>query len=233
MPKGDYNTFFRIRLMFRQIWTERVSGRGCSMDRKLWLVGALIAGIAAMESLDALGAGTSPDMPESRFGTAAKRPDLGPDPLSQIQSIDEEGGTRAPASVVVNQDAPRDRKKIERVEQRVLEQDEIPKLPEMDALISKRKGIQELSLIAGDLGYFPKTLFVTRDVPVRLFVTGSSKNALCLMLDSFQIRKQVRSNKIEEITFTPNQPGRYRFYCPVNGMEGTLIVKELALTESE
>ena len=41
------------------------------------------------------------------------------------------------------------------------------------------------------------------------------------------MRKQVRSQKIEEITFTPNVPGKYRYYCPVNGMEGTMVVKEL------
>ena len=35
-----------------------------------------------------------------------------------------------------------------------------------------------------------------------MFVTGSSKNTLCIMMDSFQVRKQVRSQKIEEITFT-------------------------------
>ena len=90
-----------------------------------------------------------------------------------------------------------------------------------------KKGIQEVALIAGDLGYFPKTVFVARDVPVRLYVTGASKNTLCLMMDSFQIKKQVRSQKIEEVTFTPTVPGKYRYYCPVNGMEGTMIVKEL------
>jgi plastocyanin len=90
-----------------------------------------------------------------------------------------------------------------------------------------RKGVQEVAIIASDLGYFPKTVFVSRDVPVRLFVTGSSKNTLCIMMDSFQVRKQIRSQKIEEITFTPSAPGKYRFYCPVNGMEGSLVVKEL------
>jgi hypothetical protein len=89
-----------------------------------------------------------------------------------------------------------------------------------------RSGVQEVAVIASDLGFFPRTLFVTRDLPVRLYVTGASKNTLCIMMDSFQVRKQVRSQKIEEITFTPNVPGKYRFYCPVNGMEGTLIVKE-------
>jgi plastocyanin len=96
------------------------------------------------------------------------------------------------------------------------------------SLVASRKGVQEVAIIASDLGYFPKTVFVSRDVPVRMFVTSSSKNTLCIMMDSFTIRKQVRSQKIEEITFTPNVPGKYRFYCPVNGMEGTMVVKEFA-----
>jgi plastocyanin len=100
--------------------------------------------------------------------------------------------------------------------------------PESQLMEIRKKGVQEVALIAGDLGFFPKTFFVSRDVPVRLFVTGASKHTLCIMMDSFQIRKQVRSQKIEEITFTPNLPGQYRFYCPVNGMEGTMVVKELS-----
>lgn len=94
--------------------------------------------------------------------------------------------------------------------------------------LASRMGVQEVALIAGDLGFFPKTVFVSRDVPVRMFVTGASKNTLCIMMDSFQVRKQIRSQKIEEITFTPGTPGKYRFYCPVNGMEGTLVVKEFS-----
>jgi plastocyanin len=91
-----------------------------------------------------------------------------------------------------------------------------------------RKGVQEVSIIASDLGYFPKTVFVSRDVPVRMYVTSSSKNTLCIMMDSFQVRRQVKVQKIEEITFIPNMPGKYRFYCPVNGMEGSLVVRELS-----
>ncbi len=98
----------------------------------------------------------------------------------------------------------------------------------VDAILPmKGRGVQEVALIASDLGYFPKTVFVNRDTPVRMYVTGASKNSLCIMMDAFQVRKQVRSQKIEEITFTPSTPGKYRFYCPVNGMEGTMIVREL------
>lgn len=97
----------------------------------------------------------------------------------------------------------------------------------------KAKGVQEVALIAGDLGFFPKTVFVTRDIPVRMFVTGASRDTLCIMMDSFHVRKQVRANEIEEIQFTPTTPGKYRFYCPVNGMEGTMVVRELASRSTE
>jgi hypothetical protein len=90
-----------------------------------------------------------------------------------------------------------------------------------------------VALIAADLGFFPNKVFVSRDVPVRMFVTGASRSTLCIMMDSFQVRKQVHSQKIEEITFTPNQPGKYRFYCPVNGSEGNLVVKEFATASND
>ena len=91
-----------------------------------------------------------------------------------------------------------------------------------------RTGIQEVAVIAGDFGFFPQTIFVTRDIPVRMFVTAASKKSLCIMmdLDGFQVRRQVRSQKIEELSFTPTRIGQFRFYCPVNGTEGILLVKE-------
>jgi hypothetical protein len=93
--------------------------------------------------------------------------------------------------------------------------------------VARRKGVQEVSVIANDLGFFPKTFFVSRNVPVRLYVTGATKNSTCLMMDAFNVRKQLRMNKVEEITFVPNQAGTYRFYCPVNNSDGTMVVKEI------
>jgi len=102
---------------------------------------------------------------------------------------------------------------------------DLPKDPSLAAAI-RTKGVQEVSIIAGDLGYFPKTVFVAPDIPVRMYVTGASKKPLCILLDSFNVRKQVRSQKIEEVFFTPSAPGKYRYYCPINGIEGSLIVKD-------
>lgn len=174
------------------------------------------------------------EFPQSKFGYAPARgvnrvltETEHWDKNEKLSSKGVSNRNRAPAGVANNspqmtQDTeasmysgPADRKRVEFAK-------------DVDSVSARRKGIQEVALIANDLGFFPKTVFVTRDIPVRMFVTGASKGTLCLMMDSFQVRKQVRTQKIEEITFTPNQPGQYRFYCPVNGMEGTLIVKELA-----
>jgi len=177
--------------------------------------------------------------PESRFGQPAPRVNTGLDPSYVSRAVTEwdEGESRSPASsarrspaVLVQEDSLGKSRYTPSVRSIELPED---RKSDFDRVVGRRKGVQEVALIAGDLGFFPKTVFVTRDVPVRMFVTGASRNALCIMMDSFQVRKQVRSQKIEEITFTPNQPGKYRFYCPVNGMEGTLIVKEFSSNETE
>ncbi len=97
---------------------------------------------------------------------------------------------------------------------------------------ARRNGVQEVAVIAGDLGFFPRTVFVTQDIPVRMYVTGASKNSLCIMMDSFNVRKQIRNQSIEELSFTPDHPGRFRFYCPVNGAEGYVVVREFGREES-
>lgn len=159
--------------------------------------------------------------PESRFGSPPGMPDLGgasstvdrrPAGLEFVQSP---GEVKA-RPVIADQSTPRT----------LANTNPLPNS-------SSRTGVQEVSVIAGDLGFFPKTLFVTRDIPVRLYVTGASKRPLCIMMDSFQVRKQIRTQQIEEINFVPKTPGKYRFYCPVNGMEGTLLVKELSSSIGE
>lgn len=165
---------------------------------------------------------------ESRFGFTPAAPPFGIRPGYASRAVtamegDDEAldartpvGGRAPASVTMAKahGAPQ----------------AMAAAPEFETATARR-GVQEVALIAGDLGFFPKVFFVAPEVPVRLFVTASSKNTLCFMMDSFQVKKQVKTAKVEEITFTPSAPGSYRFYCPVNGMEGTMVVKEIASRE--
>jgi plastocyanin len=170
---------------------------------------------------------SEPNPTESKFGYEPAKPPFGIRPGYASRAVtaleqDEEsltptqGPSRAPASIVAKNAAPATSNPVSANEADF-------------ASATSRKGVQEVALIAGDLGFFPRVFFVSRDVPVRLYVTGASKNTLCLMMDSFQVKKQVKASKVEEITFTPSSPGNYRFYCPVNGMEGTLIVKDLTV----
>jgi hypothetical protein len=179
--------------------------------------------------------GPGEDYPPAAFGQEPARPDApGGFAARAVADMEESGAdptapgvvNRAPAGLVFGKDASTSRPSpITPVSRAAGLTEAVKKLtPEPVSMI--RRGVQEVALIAGDLGFFPKAFFVTRDIPVRLFVTGASKNTLCIMMDSFQVRKQVRTQKIEEITFTPGLPGRFRFYCPVNGMEGMMIVKE-------
>ena len=149
--------------------------------------------------------------PESRFGSLPEPPTYGQRPgiapmQAELEDSDSDHEGRGLASIA--------------------------KAPKPKAKTNVRTGTQEVALIASDLGFFPKTIFVTRDIPVRLFVTGASKKPLCLMLDAFEVRKQVRSQEVEELSFVPTQPGQYRFYCPINGAEGSLFVKELSAASS-
>lgn len=186
---------------------------------RIWKVVSLglntVAVITSMQIAQASG-----PFPESRFGSDPADP-----------TIFERSEFRAPAGLVV-QDIKKDEEvkaEMQDAQQRV----EKPASNFSSLVPESKKGVQEVSVIAGDLGFFPTTVFVTRDIPVRLFVTGTSDSALCIMMDSFNVRKQVNSRSIEEITFTPNVPGVYRFYCPVNQSEGRLVVKELASVQPE
>jgi hypothetical protein len=163
--------------------------------------------------------------PESHFGTSFDQTQPSNFRHTTAEELNEyqERSARRPAGLEFTKDTGQVRPNV------VVEDTSMPRSPanlNPKPNSTSRTGVQEVALIAGDLGFFPKTIFVTRDIPVRMFVTGASKKPLCIMMDSFQVRKQIRSQRVEEISFTPSTSGQYRFYCPVNGMEGTLLVKE-------
>lgn len=97
--------------------------------------------------------------------------------------------------------------------------------------LRKNRAVQEVAVIANEYGFFPSTVFVTEGVAVRLFITGASAKSQCFMLDEFGIRRQVRSQKVEEIQFTPEHPGRYAFNCPMNGAKGQIVVRQMEVGE--
>jgi hypothetical protein len=91
----------------------------------------------------------------------------------------------------------------------------------------QNRAVQEVAVIANETGFYPATVFLTRGIDARVFITGASKKSQCFMADSFGIRRQVRSQRVEEVTFTPDRTGTFTFHCPMNGARGRFVVKEL------
>lgn len=107
----------------------------------------------------------------------------------------------------------------------------LPTAKTMIRTLKQKKAFQEAAVIVNDLGFFPSTLFVTQGIPVRLYVTGASQRSQCMIMDAFGVRRQIRNNKVEEVTFTPDQAGKFSFTCPMNGAKGTMIVRELEIND--
>ena len=84
---------------------------------------------------------------------------------------------------------------------------------------------QEYAIAMSDQGYFPKAIFVVPKVPVKLYLSSSSKKPLCFIAEDFKIRRQVRTS-IEEVSFGPHTPGEYPFFCPITGHRGIIFVKD-------
>ncbi len=94
---------------------------------------------------------------------------------------------------------------------------------------AQNRAVQEVAVIANDTGFYPSTVFLTRGIGARIFITGASKKSQCFMADSFGIRRQVRSQRVEEVTFTPDHSGTFTFHCPMTGARGRFVVKDLEL----
>jgi len=173
--------------------------------------------------------------PESRWGSAPMRARK---TESETEMRNVRMATRQPASAggrenarATGEDEARGWDVVDReIPSRSSQRGPASDLPDPVQSAPKKAGVQEVAVIAGDLGFFPKKVFVNRDMPVRLFVTGASRKNLCVLIDAFQVRRQVKSNKVEEITFTPGSAGTFRIHCPINGIEGTLVVREISNT---
>ncbi len=87
-------------------------------------------------------------------------------------------------------------------------------------------GVQEFSLIATDTGYLPAKVIARKNIPVRLFITSASARNLCFVLDEFSVKKGVQAQKVEEVRLLPTAVGQFKFYCPVQQIEGTLVVRD-------
>ncbi len=150
------------------------------------------------------------DEPVSRFGQAedrVRRNEWMPAPIESGSFAGKEGAARTIASV---EEAP------------------APEAAVKDLSLTlgqKKAALQEESLISNEQGYFPNTIILTQGIPARIYATSASEKGQCILLDAFDVKRQLRRGRIEEISFTPDREGSFEFHCPMNGARGKIVVR--------
>ena len=55
---------------------------------------------------------------------------------------------------------------------------------------------------------------------------SASARTLCFVMDEFSVRKGVEPQQVAEVSFLPTKSGPYKFYCPVQEIQGKLTVRD-------
>ncbi len=91
-----------------------------------------------------------------------------------------------------------------------------------DLLVPERS----LSIIASRESFYPEKLAVFVGEKIHLFFTTTEVDSSCFMLDQFNIFLGARRGKIAETELYFDRPGRFKFYCPKNKLQGEFVVLE-------
>ncbi len=81
-----------------------------------------------------------------------------------------------------------------------------------------------------DMRFRQEEVSVKAGQPVTLRVVNQDGYAHAFDIDEFDLHRPLVANETAELTFTPQTPGRYRFYCgtpghEAAGMVGVLVVE--------
>lgn len=94
--------------------------------------------------------------------------------------------------------------------------------------------IREISVIITDDGFFPNKISAFEGEKVRFFVTSTASEKQCFILQRHELFLGVDKGKVNEGEIMLDQPGRFKFYCPSNKMQGhlTVIKKTVEIEET-
>lgn len=86
-------------------------------------------------------------------------------------------------------------------------------------------GNQEATITIKD-GYQPNTIVVKKGIPLRLnFDLQEETCTGTVVFTDFKLKREITPHQLTLVEFTPDTAGSFTFACPMNMIEGTLIVK--------
>jgi uncharacterized cupredoxin-like copper-binding protein len=93
--------------------------------------------------------------------------------------------------------------------------------------------VQSLTLRARDIAFDVTALDVKANQPVTLTYINEGVIDHAFGIDGVLERQEVRPGETRTFTFTPTQPGRYKFVCVMPGHEMAGMVGILTVTAQE
>ena len=88
------------------------------------------------------------------------------------------------------------------------------------------EGMQEATITIKD-GYHPNTIVVKKGIPLRInFELQEEGCTATVSFKDFDVKKLLKPFDVSTVEFTPDISGSFAFACPMNMIEGTIVVKE-------
>lgn len=91
---------------------------------------------------------------------------------------------------------------------------------------SFKQPLRELSVIAGEDGFYPSSLVAFKGERVRFFVTSTTSANNCFLLQKHKVFLAAQKGKVSEAEVVLEEAGSFKFYCPAAKFEGQLTVLE-------
>lgn len=85
---------------------------------------------------------------------------------------------------------------------------------------------REVSVILTDEGYFPENIVVFKNEKVNFFITSTSEEMGCFIVDKHQVFVGAKKGKITKAEATFSNVGKYKVYCPTSKHAGQITVLE-------
>jgi hypothetical protein len=83
---------------------------------------------------------------------------------------------------------------------------------------------RDFSIIVSNEGYYPDRLIVFEGEKVRFFVTSTSTDSKCFILENHEVFVPANKGRVAEAEIVLNKAGEYSFYCPSFAHKGKLVV---------
>lgn len=83
---------------------------------------------------------------------------------------------------------------------------------------------RDFSVIVTNEGYYPDRMIVFEGEKVRFFVTSTTTDSKCFILEDHEVFLPANKGKISEAEVVLDKAGEYSFYCPSFAHRGKLVV---------